>query len=425
MGRMLLMGVGNVGGLIPPPPPYLIACTNFLIVNSFSLSYEEGSGPSAPSLNFKLQGEGLDPEADFITVTPSANIEVWNHGTMSYTLAPFEVAYDDFAILTLLVYNGRLKSGLSANTYNETLTLSGGNVTPFVISITATVTPVSQFIVANGGTITTNGNRKIHVFTGDDIFEVTQLSSNPSYNEVDYLVLAGGAGGSGGGIAANGAGAGAGGYLSGSGHNVTIQEYPITVGAGGSASVAQALGTNGSDSVFDTLTAIGGGRAGQNATEQVDQDGANGGCGGGGAGYLPPSVGGIGSQGGDGGSTTTFGAGVVASAGGGGTSQNGFDASSTASGDGGAGTANSVTGTSVVYGGGGGGGTYDGTRPAGSGGLGGGGNGSFNTSPATAGGANLGGGGGGGSFSSGGGGLGGGASMPGGKGVVVISYIYQ
>ena len=56
--------------------------------------------------------------------------------------------------------------------------------------------------------VTTCGNFKIHTFTGDGCFQVTNAGNAAGSNTVDYLVVAGGGGtGSGG-----GGGGGAGGY---------------------------------------------------------------------------------------------------------------------------------------------------------------------------------------------------------------------
>src|SRR5210317_1334988 len=72
------------------------------------------------------------------------------------------------------------------------------------------------FITATGGTITTSGDFKIHTFTGDGCFVVSQLGNAPTQptggpQTVSYLVIAGGGGG-GGHAASNGGGGGAGGF---------------------------------------------------------------------------------------------------------------------------------------------------------------------------------------------------------------------
>src|SRR3990167_1319158 len=79
----------------------------------------------------------------------------------------------------------------------------------------------AAFIVATGGTITTDGNYKVHTFTGSGTFEVTSGSGN-----VWYLVVAGGAGGG----YWDGGGGGAGGYKSNAAYDyaVTVQSYTVT-----------------------------------------------------------------------------------------------------------------------------------------------------------------------------------------------------
>ena len=67
-----------------------------------------------------------------------------------------------------------------------------------------------------------------------------------------YLVVAGGgSGGSG-----DGGGGGAGGYRTGTASLNPTLSYTVTVGAGG-ASATSAVGNNGSDSVFSTITSTG------------------------------------------------------------------------------------------------------------------------------------------------------------------------
>jgi len=66
----------------------------------------------------------------------------------------------------------------------------------------------ASFITATGGTVTTDGNFKIHTFTGPGTFTVCEVGNNPSSNVVDYLVIAGGGGGKHGGGAEAGGGGG-------------------------------------------------------------------------------------------------------------------------------------------------------------------------------------------------------------------------
>ena len=294
----------------------------------------------------------------------------------------------------------------------------------------------SSFITATGGTITTCGNCKIHTFTGPGTFCVSSISSDPTFNKVGYMVIAGG----GGAMGFYGGGGGAGGYREGrcspvtpytasplvtTGLTVTATAFPITVGAGGSGQAGPACTkSSGSVSTFSTITSAGGGKGcGQNSGP--GRPGADGGSGGGnghrgteaGAGNTPPVSP---PQGNPGGSSGDNG---YAGDGGGAAGQPGFAgtsaACSSAAGDGGAGVSTSITGSPVTRAGGGGGGAWPGNPSAnGSGGAGGGGDGGATGVAGTAGTTNTGsgGGGGGGTINNGG---------AGGSGIVIIRYKFQ
>ena len=297
------------------------------------------------------------------------------------------------------------------------------------------------FILATGGTITTSGNFKIHSFTGDGCFAVSQLG-NPvgGPSNVDYLVVAGG--GTGGPDRAGGGGGG--GYrtsfpspgCNAGSFPISTTTYPITVGAGGGPSPGGACNVGrGSNSVFSTITSAGGGGGNSGGTTPGSPGGSGqGGMGGHcavgpqapvGSGNSPPVSPPQGSDGGNGYSHPTYqgagggggGAGGVGTA-----AANGFTG-----GAGGPGATNSITGSPVVYAGGGGGGTTRnspaGSGPGGAGGPGGGGKGGGNDGIRVAGTVNTGGGGGGGGvhffdFNFGDGALGG-------SGIVVIRYKFQ
>ena len=53
------------------------------------------------------------------------------------------------------------------------------------------------FTVATGGTITTCGDFKIHTFTSDGCFAVSNAGTPTGSNKVSYLVAGGGGGGGG------------------------------------------------------------------------------------------------------------------------------------------------------------------------------------------------------------------------------------
>jgi hypothetical protein len=307
---------------------------------------------------------------------------------------------------------------------------------------TSDVSGTPNFIVATGGTISCCGDYKIHTFTSDSTFTICSAPT-PANNNVDYLVVAGG--GAGGAHGDHGAGAGAGGYreshtapVSGcytasplaaaSSLPVSIQSYPITVGAGGAAlpTPPSVVGPSGSPSSFSTITSSGGGGgAVGNVPGQIN--GGSGGSGGGGTTAGPSTIGNGGSgntpptsppQGNNGGTGATDGATYRVGGGGGGAGAvGGSSPSNTNNSVGGDGVTTSISSSPTSYGGGGGSGaTY---LPGAAGGLGGGGAGGVAPSTAgTSGTVNTGGGGGGSAGCVG-------VAGSGGSGIVIIRYKFQ
>ena len=266
-----------------------------------------------------------------------------------------------------------------------------------------------------GDMIYNSTTSKAEYYTGSEWVE-----PGGSTFEVAYLVIAGGGGGAG----ARGGGAGgggAGGYLnsyasenSGDGSATLTKakilpgnSYTVTVGAGGAGgtNAYNSVGSTGSNSVFDTVVAVGGG-GGSGSGSAIPTRGGSGG----GAGanlyaghyndqslakYYRPADGTIG-QGNRGGYPIQIGVNnSVPGGGGGGSGGNGGNGvSNSKGGDGGNGTASSITGTSVTRAGGGGAGGED-TATGGTG-QGGGGNGAADgDDPGISATANTGGGGGG------------------------------
>jgi hypothetical protein len=276
----------------------------------------------------------------------------------------------------------------------------------------------------SGGTITTSGDYKIHTFTSSGTF--TNTVSNLS---VEYLVIAGG-----GGVGArrHAAGGGAGGYrtnvtgqTSGRGSSaessltLSTGSKTVTIGAGGASSPeldnSNTGANNGSNSVFDTITSLGGGWG----SAYNGGSGNSGGCGGGsGSRNSPAAAGGSGTagQGYDGGAGQAN-TGGGAGGGGGGAGAAGAQGASTGSengGNGGNGQSSTITGSAVTRaGGGGGGGSTSATR--GSGGTGGGGDGANSTQTPQSGTANTGGG-------AGAGGAETDYGQTGGSGIVIVRY---
>lgn len=262
---------------------------------------------------------------------------------------------------------------------------------------------------------------RLHICYGDSSLEFSNVNSAnfgvftecglhqyavlDGVTTVQVLVVAGGGGGgtAGSNCGASGGG-GAGGVIYSRGYSVTPhQSIDIIVGDGGNAN------SNGENSKFGNLIAIGGGSGGRRVSDSSGTAGGNGGSGGGGAShYWGSYAGGSGTvgQGYAGGRGRAFGNGRYAAGGGGGAGGNGTDGV-TNGGNGGPGIKCCISGVETYYGGGGGGALYREYGVAGTPGIGGiGGGGS-----AEQGGISNTGGGGGGSI---------GVGKPGGSGIVIV-----
>jgi len=304
------------------------------------------------------------------------------------------------------------------------------------ISLTPADGSITQAKLAStlsGITICTSSTKPASPFTGQAIFETDTnrqrvwLGSAWSLGTqhqvvlpVEYLVIAGGGGGG----ETIGGGGGAGGYrtnvvgaTSGAGSNaestlnLTTGTYGVTIGAAGTGydGTGYINGTNGADSVFGSITSIGGsGGGGYNIPPPT----AGGSGGGAGAGSGSPSAGTAG-QGYIGGAAN---ANSNAGGGGGGAGAAGAANSGNTAGAGGAGLSSSINGTLTFRAGGGGGGGRSGVGTHAAGGTGGGGSGST-TGVGVAGTANTGGGGGGGGY------VGELAGGNGGSGIVIVRYL--
>jgi len=298
------------------------------------------------------------------------------------------------------------------------------------------------YITATGGTITCSGDYRIHTFTGPGTLCVSDAGNVDGSNLIDYMVIAGGGGG---GWQRSGGGGGGGyrespGTASGSytvsplgaapavALPVTVQGYPISVGAAGAGSGGSPHrpGYNGSDSIFSTITSAGGGGGGDGNTDASPiTDGLAGGSGGGGgacsgpvnprcggAGNTPPVSPPQGTSGGDSGPSVPV---QCAGGGGGGATVAGTNAGPARyiGGPGGTGATSSINGTPTQRAGGGGGGSNALTAGTATGGGGAG----ATSGAGTAGTTNTGG---------GGGGSGPGTNVvAGGSGIVIIRYKFQ
>jgi hypothetical protein len=188
--------------------------------------------------------------------------------------------------------------------------------------------------------------------------------------DYEYLVIGGGGGGGG----DNGGGGGAGGYRTATGFSVPSGTVTgITVGAAGSRGSGHGYAGMGGNSVFSTITSLGGGYG---IAGSGTQNAAVGGSGGGGTQNRPGAAGTSG-QGNAGGSSNATDSGGAGGGGAGAVGENTTASTGANSvGDGGDGLTSSITGTAVTRGGGGGGGANQSSgSDYGSGGSGGGGDG--------------------------------------------------
>ena len=299
-----------------------------------------------PSNLFGLIPDALYVNASPVWVTSAGSLGSFNE-QVSITLSALSATDSDSNTITYALASGStLPSGVTLN--SSTGVISG------TLPDISTNTTYSFVINASDG---------LNVIPRT--FSITSNYLVPA----EYLVVAGGGGGGGRHAGAGGAGGMRYGTLtvsSGSTHT-------ITVGNGGLGSGNNEGGTvyyNGENSVFSSITSIGGGKGAQNSDAST-----SGGSGGGGNGnvgtYGSGSAGtsGQGNSGGNGGSS------LYAGGGGGGAGTAGSTNNSGTGGAGGNGLANSITGVSVTYAGGGGGGGWEG-NPFGAGGTGGGGAGS-------------------------------------------------
>ena len=145
-----------------------------------------------------------------------------------------------------------------SSVYNN---VTAGNVVTIKVTNSdgSTSGTVNKTAVAlpSGGTKTTSGGYTYHTFTSSGNFVNTIASLSTEF----LLVAGGGGGGSGDDGSGGGSGAGAGGAIDGTA-TLNVGTYGVVIGgggAGGQRSGGGNVGTNGSNSTFNSNTAIGGG----------------------------------------------------------------------------------------------------------------------------------------------------------------------
>jgi hypothetical protein len=395
----------------------LLMSLNGLTTN-FTTKAIEGAGSGTPASYSSSSGDVGTENSVSSTANTFTNGEIYipNYRSSNFKSYSSESAMENNATTAFL----DMYAGLWSNTAAITsigLNTGGTFVQHSTFSLYGVsalgTTPTKAPKATGGSIIQTDGTYWYHAFLSSGTFTpATSLSC-------DVLVVAGGGGGG----AGRGAGGGAGGvyYTSTS---VGASAQTVTIGAGGIGGVytgAGNPGSQGSNSVFGSLTAAVGGGGGASA---FGGTGTTGGSGGGavatGTGYAGTS--GQGFKGGDGAPTSTNARGTGGGGGAGAVGNNGSD-SGAATGTGGAGTNSysswlSTTGLGVsgYIAGGGGGGTFNSDLTAG--GAGGGGAAGTTSTPPVAGTANTGSGGGGTSQ-----GTGNGNGAAGGSGLVIVRYL--
>lgn len=324
-----------------------------------------------------------------------------------------------------------LSNTFTENTTAPTITLVGGEAIDLSFGATYTEQGItysddvdtanilSKTIIVQGEVNTQKyGTYLITYYVYDSSGNVSSIvrTVNVVNFTMECLVVAGGGGGGGG---YEGGGGGGGGvvynaaYAASSGTTISV-----AVGSGGLGVKSGVYPTNGGNSSFGYITAIGGGFGAHESHAWGLTQGSSriGGSGGGGSHGAPtiigaPGTAGQGSYGGNGWSATN----QYVGGGGGGAGGNGGAATATNGGNGGIGYLSTINGISTYYGGGGGG-SFRAGGIQGTGGLGGGGN-ANGTAAGLSGTANTGGGGG-----AGGSATGVSAGGDGGSGIVIIAY---
>jgi hypothetical protein len=391
-----------------------------------------GIGQDNSGTGFAIYSAGFYANGLLISWSPTYN--QWQHWALvrnGTTITLYLNGVSQGTTTASTTYSGSFYVG--ANNYNGTIyadcpqylsNVRFTNTAVYTSNFTPSTTPLTaisgtQVLTLNSQNIVDNSGNNYALVAGinSDIFNpFSVLVSTPA---VEYLVVAGGGGGGGGSTGGGvGGGGGAGGLLQGIVPITAGIPLTVTVGGGGSAgSMPGVHGSNGCNSVFGNVTAIGGGGGGGYGSCYGCTNGPKNGGSGGGAGQSAnaqthslgvPGQGNSGAQ--------YYVPRPNGGAGGGGAGNPGLPNNGCYGGYGGYGIASAISGTLTGYAGGGGGSSQGSTANAvNNGGFGGGGWGRNCSPVATAGGTNTGGGGGGGGGPSGG-------SGAGGAGIVIISY---
>ena len=249
-------------------------------------------------------------------------------------------------------------------------------ITKGIARYVSAFTPPARALPETGGKSFVVQNINAGVVQRFTTVGTTAWTAPSDVTQVEVLVVAGG-GGTGHSEYHNGGGGGGGLIYNNSYPVVPGQTYTVTVGAGGTGGTSNSSGnqTAGGNSIFGSLTALGGGKGGSHST----YPGGNGGSGGGGAenGGAGSRVAGTGTPGQGFAGAVGFNGGQGAGGGGGAGGPGEVGVNNSRGGNGGPGLQFGISGTPTYYAGGGGGANYYGNTTS-SGGLGGGGIGWWN-----------------------------------------------
>jgi hypothetical protein len=145
---------------------------------------------------------------------------------------------------------------------------------------------ISYFISASGGTITYDGDYKIHTFTntGSNTFTVFTTGSSP-FNTVELLLVGGGGGGgnddnpTSDNFWVTGGGGGAGGLIYTSSLNISVGDLTVNIGNGGAPGPLNSTtaGSTGGNTSFNSLIAYGGQGGNQAYSSAPNVSGSSGG----------------------------------------------------------------------------------------------------------------------------------------------------
>lgn len=431
-------GVNNVARSVSTT--YINASTLTFNTDSSSQSYIAGASFAVRVTNPSGLAYLLDP-AGTIDSTVSWNTSAGSLGTLYDSQRGNTItvsASDADGSVTYSVVSGSLPNGATLNSSTGAISgfnqVSSDTTSNFTIRATqggyfvdrAFSLTILAPITASGGSITTSGTTKTHVFTTGGTLNITNA---PAGRTMEVLVVGGGGGG--GASYANNCsngGGGGGGLCYQAARAVNTGSFTVNVGSGGANRSSTAQGGDGGSSAFDTITANGGGGGGGGASNNQGRSGGSGG----GGGHPGSNNAGSANQGNSGGATGYgFGGGLPSNAnptwgggGGGGAGGAGGNGTATVGATGGNGrqysqftTAGVNLGESGWFAAGGGGAACDNGYTAGLGGTGGAGDGGGGNNTQTNGDPGING--------TGGGGGGGGNDYPsgrGGDGIVIVRY---